>query len=58
MITPDMTGRAADIADPILLFQRIGYRRYLIYRDGPNPFYEGFIKAELRRLAEREGRNA
>jgi hypothetical protein len=32
--TPDMTGKASEITDPILLYARIGYRTYLAWRDG------------------------
>lgn len=53
--TPDMTGKAGEITDPILLFARIGYRTYLGWRDGdksPSTLYEGFNLAELRRVRE------
>jgi hypothetical protein len=55
--TPDMRGKASEIADPILLFARIGYRVYLAWRDGEQspPLYEGFNQAELRRLSELQG---
>lgn len=54
MKTPDMTGKAAEIDDPELLFAPIGYRTYLMHRDGPNGFprYQNFIDAELKRLGE------
>jgi len=54
-MTPDMTGKASEITDPILLFARIGYRTYLAWRDGeqsPATLYTGFNLAELRRLRE------
>ena len=53
--TPDMTGKASEITDPILLFARIGYRTYLAWRDGeksPSKLYGGFNLAELRRVQE------
>jgi hypothetical protein len=54
-LTPDMTGKASEIDDPILLYARIGYRIYLAYRDearSPEELYKGFNEAELRRLLE------
>jgi hypothetical protein len=54
-MTPDMTGKASEITDPILLFARIGYRTYLAWRDGdqsPSTLYTGFNLAELRRVRE------
>ena len=45
-MTPDMTGKASEITDPILLFARIGYRTYLAWRDGdqsPSTLYTGSI---------------
>jgi hypothetical protein len=53
--TPDMTGKASEIDDPILLYARIGYRIFLAYRDGarsPEELYKGFNEAELKRLLE------
>jgi hypothetical protein len=50
--TPDMSGKASEITDPMALFARIGYRAYLAWRDGPSPLYEGFSLTEMRRLAE------
>jgi hypothetical protein len=56
MKTPDMTGKAADITDPMWLYERIGYRTYLIHKAGPggNKFQESWRKSELRRLLELE----
>jgi len=51
--TPDMTGKAAEIDDPQVLYARIGYRTFLKYRDGkraPADLYDGHCEAELRRL--------
>src|SRR3712207_3646482 len=42
--TPDMTGEASEIDDPMLLYVRIGFRIYLAYRDGarsPEELYKG-----------------
>jgi hypothetical protein len=53
--TPNMTGKASEITDPILLFARIGYRTYLAWRDGdqsPSALCEGFNLAELQRVQE------
>ena len=52
--TPDMTGKAAEITDPLALFARIGYRTYLAWRDGADspPLYGGFNQAEMRRVHE------
>jgi hypothetical protein len=53
--TPDMTGKAGEIDDPIQLYARIGYRIFLAYRDGarsPDELYKGFNEAELKRLLE------
>jgi hypothetical protein len=56
--TPDMTGKASEITDPIHLFARIGYRTYLAWRDGAGspPLYEGFNQAELRQVDRLFGR--
>lgn len=53
--TPDMTGNARDIDDPLLLYARIGYRTYLAWRreDAPQDLYKGFNRAELQRKAPR-----
>jgi thiol:disulfide interchange protein len=51
-MTPDMTGKASEITEPLKLFARIGYPTYLAWRDGdqsPSSLYEGFIVTELRR---------
>jgi hypothetical protein len=53
--TPDMTGKAADITDPLLLFARIGYRVYLTWRESDGvapPLYQTWNQAELRRVHE------
>jgi hypothetical protein len=53
--TPDMTGKASEIDDPRQLYERIGYRVFLAYRDGarsPQELYRGFQEAELKRLLE------
>lgn len=52
--TPDMTGKASEITDPHLLYERIGYRTFLAYRDSNSPekLYEGFNKTDLNRLIE------
>jgi hypothetical protein len=52
--TPDMRGKASEITDQKLLFERIGYRTFLAWRDGPAapPLYDGFNLAELRRLQQ------
>lgn len=56
MNTPNMNGKAADIDNPILLMERIGYRTYLMWRDpdSPRSLYEGFNKTDLRRIRELE----
>jgi hypothetical protein len=51
--TPDMKRKASDITDPNELFARIGYRTYLMWRDGdrsPADLYNGYILTELRRV--------
>ena len=55
--TPDMTGNASDIDDPITLFARIGYRTYLAWHKGEyaEALYEGFNLTALRRVAELRG---
>jgi hypothetical protein len=50
MNTPDMSRKAADITDPRELYARIGYRAWLIHRDGPNEFYESWNRSDLRHL--------
>jgi hypothetical protein len=54
-LTPDMSGKASEIDDPIHLYARIGYRIFLAYRDGarsPEELYKGYNEAELKRLLE------
>ena len=54
-LTPQMSGKASDIDDPIQLYARIGYRIFLAYRDGarsPEELYKGFNETELKRLLE------
>jgi hypothetical protein len=55
--TPDMSGNARDIDDPMKLYARIGYRTYLAWRreDSPQALYEGFNRTELRRVAKLRG---
>jgi hypothetical protein len=55
--TPDMTGNARDIDDPMTLFARIGYRTYLAWHRGDyaQTLYEDFNLMELRRVAELRG---
>jgi hypothetical protein len=50
MNTPDMSRKATDITDPRELYARIGYRAWLIHRDGPNEFYESWNRSDLRHL--------
>ena len=56
--TPDMTGKASKIDDPMKLYPRVGYhvyRKHLAELAGAAPkvaIYEGYIKTELRRLME------
>jgi hypothetical protein len=55
--TPDMSGNASDIDDPITLFARIGYRTYEAWHKGEHAesLYEGFNLITLRRVAELRG---
>lgn len=55
--TPDMTGKAAEIDNPMTLYARIGYRVFLAYQKGDvydisDPARQGHAMAELKRLAE------
>lgn len=53
--TPNLKGKASEINDTKLLFERVGYRIFLMYRDGslsPERIYKGHVAAELKRLKE------
>jgi hypothetical protein len=55
-----MTGKAAQITDTRQLFERIGYRIFLAWREaqrtggdmGLADFYDGYNQAELRQLVK------
>lgn len=53
--TPDMTRKASEITDDLLLYSRIGYRVFLAWEKGEQSladFYAGYNTAELRRIKE------
>jgi hypothetical protein len=53
--TPDMTGKASEIADQLLLYRRVGYRMFLAWDKGEQSlaeFYPGYNTAELRGIKE------
>ena len=55
MTGPDLGRKASEIDDPVVLYTRIGYRTWLIFRDGESAksrMYEGFNRTDLRRLSE------
>ena len=53
--TPDVTRKASEITDDLLLYSRIGYRVFLAWEKGEQSladFYAGYNNAELRRIKE------